>query len=279
MDFSEFAQISYPYLSEGRTEGDFVAELLINITEDSAPESFAPYTGKRVHFRQYFNGNRSMSRIAREALSMIDRDKFALFLDRFSVDTLLLLAGKLKEAHFEYETNNPVNCITQALITSLDTSALVHPGPKPKGSINRVAIENGLRNLLEGLANLQPSDTLIELEYTAVRVRQKIAAAGHNEPTALLMNKIERDVAQYYKYVEEQLRTLDASGVLYSNGLAMQVKARYEALRQDEPDAVVIYYKIRSWLMETSGCSNELAADIVTAFYIQNCEVFDAPSK
>lgn len=279
MKFKEFAQIASPYLSGGQTEGEFVCLLLINFISDNVSDRTPPYSLDDSSLRSFYTGRRNMGRVARKILGHLDREKFNRYLSRFSVDTLELLSEKLKEEDSQLNNLTPQDCISQALLEALEESAVTRPGPKPKKGIDRLSIEKELRVILKGIEGIDAGEALMELEYKAVKVSAKVSKAGLGSPQDILLKSIERNVVLYYKFVENQIKLMEDKGTLDSEVFLKAVKSKYVQIKLVSPDAVTVYYSIREWLMEEAQSNDEIAADILTAFFIQNCEVFDVPPK
>lgn len=60
---------------------------------------------------------------------------------------------------------------------------------------------------------------------------------------------------------------------------AHAVQGFYLGLKAKNCDAVSVYYKVKEWIKKNAESEDDLACEIMTSFFVQNCEVFDAPSE
>lgn len=279
MKFDKFLQIAYSCLSEGKTEGKFVQNLLMNFVDDKAPDNKPPYSLDESTYRAYFAGTRIGSRTARWILGYADLEKFQEYLESFSFDALRVTASSLAQLNCEAEPKDCCGYISEQLVEALDLASQTRPGRKAKVNSETIFVDNELRNLLSALT--QPLDThaLVKLNYEAVRVKEKIKLFEPSNNDLLLVESIENHVVKYYKVIENFLRLRDVEHPNSSQQLLNMVRRRYLALSIKKTKASIVYYGIRNWIMDEAKSDNELAAEILTSFFIQNCEVFDASSK
>lgn len=111
MTFSEFANLLFPYIGREQKRGDFVIELVQKImkepvlTKDKELEKagkYNPLSQKQDTLDRIFNGIRPISsKVAREILSKLDKERFALYVDDFPDDTLNLIRLALCEKEIE----------------------------------------------------------------------------------------------------------------------------------------------------------------------------------
>lgn len=135
-------------------------------------------------------------------------------------------------------------------------------------------LEKELPMLLSKLGEAGCFEELAQLSMDAARVGDKI---GEEYP--LLRSKVTFMAVTYYKFIEEQGRLLEAQGVLDFEGLAAQVRLCYLALRRSNFDQEEIFERICDWMAEKTGSKTKAACEVLTAFFVQNCEVFDASPK
>jgi len=130
------------------------------------------------------------------------------------------------------------------------------------------ALDAEISKVLTGLAELRDFAELENLSMTALRIDQKINMDNH-----LLLEKIRDYVVRYYKFIENRCGQLETQGDLDFTLLASQVKTCYLRLRglgQEET-----FQLIAEWMQEKTGTTSMIACEILTAFFVQNCEVFD----
>lgn len=108
----------------------------------------------------------------------------------------------------------------------------------------------------------------------AVRVQKKASECSY-----ILTENIAHQVALYYRYVEEQFALLDLSGRGSSKLVLSEVQTCYQSLKAAGVRQPEAYQRIVEWIMEGTGVHDRTACEILTSFFVQNCEVYDAPAK
>ena len=91
----------------------------------------------------------------------------------------------------------------------------------------------------------------------------------------LLIMKIESMVVRSYHFIREQLQILEAQNDVDFDVLAMQVRMCYLKLKKAGLSQEDIFNRICEWIMGKTGTNNRLECEVVAAFFVQNCEVFD----
>ena len=141
-----------------------------------------------------------------------------------------------------------------------------------KESISEINIEPEIDQVLNGLRNVK-LDELVELKMIPVEVKQKVS--DH-----ILQTKILGYVTQYFNYVQTKLQDIDKTHTLLSEAIAKEIslcftKTKCAGLIFDQN---AVFDAIVNWLIsKTQG--DRGACEIIVAYYVQDCEVFDATSK
>lgn len=137
---------------------------------------------------------------------------------------------------------------------------------KAINAINRIELEAEIRAAIEGLISINPSDMLPQLEYTALRIDQKIS-------DALLMNDVRNHVLQYYRYIE----TIFSEMTDVFDDIAGEVKLSSQKLEKAGLSQEDVIYNLTEWIHNKAFAGDtkgKMACRIVVCFFIQNCEVF-----
>lgn len=95
----------------------------------------------------------------------------------------------------------------------------------------------------------------------------------------LLQDRIQQIVIRFYPFVENQFSIIDgAPNGRYFNIIRSEVTACYEKLEADGLDQEEICEQLSDWLLYKNnlGASHKTAANIIVAFFVQNCGVFHA---
>jgi hypothetical protein len=111
----------------------------------------------------------------------------------------------------------------------------------------------------------------VDLQYSAKSVAEKLEAAMPL-PT---QQKIKHNVADYYPYIRTKFLEMErdnptASELIFSQVKSYYLKQKSLALPQQE-----IFANIVAWFYARTKPQSIEAAEIVTSFFIQNCEVFE----
>jgi hypothetical protein len=113
---------------------------------------------------------------------------------------------------------------------------------------------------------------ILQLSYTPIAVEQKIK-------DNLLREKVKNFVVHYFPFVQSLFEELDNCGKNKFHQIAGEFKSCF--LKMDEQDLSTenLFYGIVDWLKSKTQSQNRDACEIVVAFFVQNCEVFNEISK
>ena len=136
--------------------------------------------------------------------------------------------------------------------------------------ISNLELERNLPLLLAQLGQIRDFKELETLSMNALQVEKKIAPSNQ-----LLIMKIESMVVRSYHFIREQLQILEAQNDVDFDVLAMQVRMCYLKLKKAGLSQEDIFNRICEWIMGKTGTNNRLECEVVAAFFVQNCEVFD----
>ena len=140
-----------------------------------------------------------------------------------------------------------------------------------KESIAEINIEPEIDQVLKDLMNLT-SDDLLELKMIPVEVNQKVVDLP-------LRTKILGYVTQYFGYIKAKLQDIDKIHNFESEAIAREIglcytKTKCAGLMFDQN---VVFDAIVDWLVSKTHRARS-ACEIIVAYYVQDCEVFDAPT-
>ncbi len=91
----------------------------------------------------------------------------------------------------------------------------------------------------------------------------------------LTRRKIKRAIEDYYNLVKREFRELERRDPTASELIFRQVRIFYLKQKQLGLPQATVYKNIVEWVQLKSGASTLEAAEIVTSFFVQNCEVFE----
>ena len=137
--------------------------------------------------------------------------------------------------------------------------------------LDRCEIEDEIEKVLRDLCSCEIEGNEVSLRLDALALKDKI-----EDSEALLKNRISQDVASYYRFVERSLRDLSEEGHIgFDSVIASQVQAAYRTAALSGDSQTKIYDALVGWLHEKTPTCDRMACEIVVAFFVQNCEVFD----
>lgn len=168
-----------------------------------------------------------------------------------------------KEASENYMNNPTIDEFKELY----DIKKVLSKRYKAKQAINRMELEEDIRYVISSLTELSPSE-MVELEYNALKIDQKIS----DDP--LLKNEIKRQVVEYYRFIENVFKELESN----FDVIASEIKLCYLKLEKLGLSKEDIILGISNWIETKAkpGPNCHVACNIIVAFFIQNCEVFNS---
>ena len=128
-------------------------------------------------------------------------------------------------------------------------------------------IEESIRNVILKIPDIDPVIETAELNYQPVPINNKIEKNNH-----ILLRKVKYYVENYYNAVESTFKEL--SGIIEFRKFCRQIGTNYDALYDKGYDQIKIFDRLVDWLQKSTN-GNRDACEIVIAFFVQKCEVFD----
>jgi len=137
-----------------------------------------------------------------------------------------------------------------------------------EGIVNAVVRDNS-----DVTTRLMTPDEAIEAEitFTSMKVDEKLNDTI-SRPTR---RKIKNNVTDYYTFIREKLVLLDKAGDCTSEIISNQIKGFYLIQKGDGISQQAAFDNIVKWLNAKTKAESNDAAEIITSFFIQNCEVFE----
>ncbi len=132
-------------------------------------------------------------------------------------------------------------------------------------------IEEDIRTVIEGLYTPDAYPNAPDLEYDARSLVEKFDASM----PILTQKKIRYNVADYYQYIRHKFLEMERASPTISELIATQVRAYYLEQKRLGLAQHEVFANIVDWLHIKTTPDTVEAAEIVTSFFIQNCEVFE----
>ncbi|WP_322092869.1 ABC-three component system protein [Paraburkholderia bannensis] len=93
--------------------------------------------------------------------------------------------------------------------------------------------------------------------------------------TPFAKRKIKNDVTSFYLFVRDRFADLERSEPGKAVLIAHQVKTFYLKQKTLSTNQQEIFENVVSWIKSKHSSSSETAAEVIAAFYVQNCELFE----
>ena len=140
---------------------------------------------------------------------------------------------------------------------------------KLQESIKELSVEDGLIDIINKIGNLSYDD-ITELNYKAVRLCDKFQSSE-----AALLYKVKGFVDVYYYYIKDLFQGMEESRRFNFTALCSEIHTCFLKMDFDGASQSEIFNALVKWLKEKTGCSSSIWCEIIIAFFIQNCEVFN----
>lgn len=276
ISFAQFAQLLYPIMSgDNRTE-DFCLELFENITKNSVHKYLRNLSEET--WKAYYKETRKINLLAKKVFPKTDVTKFGAYVSSLDESVQHFLAEKLKIYVPEINDETVCSDCADMFLEIIQDAAENYRRRKPikiprqvaDSDIDVVKIENDLKNIIEGLSNLSYSQ-IVALKHNAVDLSNKI-----EECNGSLLEMINWLVGTYYYHIEELFKQNETICGKKFKLIAAEVALKYQKISSSKGiDQNQIFESMVDWLKNNFPNASRNACEIVIAFFIQNCEVFD----
>lgn len=132
-----------------------------------------------------------------------------------------------------------------------------------------VPIETQIEEVLRKLRAVDITQ-LAPLSYAPVAVEQKIGRAD-----VLLREKVKDLVVRYFLFVQGLFGQLDGIGKQKFDKIATEVKLCFQSMEEQRLSQEEVFDGIVKWFQSKTQSQYGVACEIIVAFFIQNCEVFN----
>ena len=132
------------------------------------------------------------------------------------------------------------------------------------------SIEDDLVIVLQCVGNVDTTTDERKLSYNAMSISKKMNV----DASDIVKRMVTRDVRDYYLPIRDALIQLEHDAPGKSELIAKEVALFYAELKTKSLCQDDIYYGINDWLDAKTKRQYTLITPLITAFYIQNCEVF-----
>lgn len=181
------------------------------------------------------------------------------------------LANKIalcRDCHKIYDNNTT----EVSYLQMLERKRKLAVGLKAKKEISKVVIEDDIVKTIEVLTTMKKEDLEQSgtLEYKSLAVAQKVE-------DFMLCLDIENKVTQYFNFVRDCFKRFDASGDRFEL-ICHSVRHLYLHLKANNLTQYEMYETITNWFVSKTQRSRTVC-EIMTSFFVQNCDIYDEISK
>ena len=132
------------------------------------------------------------------------------------------------------------------------------------------SIEDDLVKVLQCVGDIDIMNDERKLSYNAMEINKKMSI----DASEIVKRMVARDVRDYYLAIRDALIQLERDSPGKSELIAKEVALFYAELKAKKLCQDDIYRGINDWLDAKTKRQYTLLTPLITAFYIQNCEVF-----
>jgi hypothetical protein len=136
-------------------------------------------------------------------------------------------------------------------------------------NVSKIPLETQITEILEKL-NAVDVTNILPFSYEPIVVERKI-----NSKNNLLRGKIKDYVVQYFLFVQDKFSGLDGIGKQKFDKISNEVKLCFQNMDERNLSQEDIFNGIVKWLQSKTQNQYLTACEIVIAFFVQNCEVFN----
>lgn len=141
---------------------------------------------------------------------------------------------------------------------------------KAKHHYENTSLEPDIIMVLESIADVYIQSESRKLSYTVMTVEEKMSKGASNG----IINLVIAAVRDYFIPIQEALVQIEKDYPGKSTVIANEIALIYAKLNSDGLSQDDIYYAINDWLDFKTNHKFKYATPLITAFYIQDCEVF-----
>jgi len=136
----------------------------------------------------------------------------------------------------------------------------------------KVSLEFEIRDVILELVNRVSHIEQATFKLDVMKLDEKILPEN-----VFLLSNLKADVLKYYRFIENMLSKAN----IYED-VALDMRKAYQQIQKVYPAQDDVAYYLSDWIFSKTNLfkpAHRRACDIIVAFFVQNCEVFDAISR
>ena len=131
-------------------------------------------------------------------------------------------------------------------------------------------LETEIVEVLRTVTTMPISTDEHQLSYDAIKAGEKMSHGA----SEIIKHTVIKDIRSHYVTIQNALKQLECDHPNISTMLAKQVGLYYLRLKKEGLSQDETYYAINDWINQKTNYQYKMASQYITAFYIQDCEVF-----
>ncbi len=131
-------------------------------------------------------------------------------------------------------------------------------------------LDEEILRIVDSLYEQSNDSEVVDLSYDPLEIDRKV----NSTLDALTKRKIKYNVTSYFPLIKTKLKELDMERDRAGELISGQIKNFYLKQQKITKDQQEIYVGMVEWIMKKTKTSSNESAEIIIAFFIQNCEVF-----
>lgn len=183
-----------------------------------------------------------------------------------NIEALENVIALCKDCHKQYDTFTTKEEYLKILALKQTLSARY----ESRMALSEIPADDDIRIVLEGLERM-PEGDIRELRMDPLAVKKKI-------PDGVFQNKVLQLATEYYPYLRERFQVMDGRRTRKFAKIASQIILSYQTACEYEMIQENIFDQLVEWMAQKTG-GRRAACEAVVAYFIQDCEVFDALSE
>ncbi len=132
-------------------------------------------------------------------------------------------------------------------------------------------IEDDISKVIESLYTEDISNIGCDIDFVPKKVDEKLNDSI-SKPTK---HKIMNNVTDYYIFIKNKFKSIDEIYPDSANLISTQIKSFYLKQKKLDLSQQEIFNNIVDWIHAKTHPETDDAAEIITSFFIQNCEIFE----
>ncbi len=283
----EFEKLLEDHQLEFLEEAFYTALPLDNVSDEASPETedipfLTEVNGRCPLCHKAIVSTKKGKSVGRYEVVKIFDDKFPAELrSEIKAEVGKSVVGDVKESKIalcpncasDYESDPSLN----SYIKLLSVKQSILKRNRIQNQLDKLDVEKEIEVILNDL-DIHSADIVADkLSYKPIPLKNKIP-----ESEATFRLTIQNLVNEYYEYIEDRLSALDDRGQSKFDLIATEIKRAFLSLNTDESlTREEIFNSLSDWLCGCIGYPKEkrAVANVVLAFFVQNCEVFHEISE